>query len=329
MNLTYIYTLSDKNGVVRYVGKTNTPRKRLYDHIQESLNFKIPSHKKNWIKSLLEKDERPIIDVIDEVSESEWPFWEQYWIDQIKSWGFNLTNSTEGGEGGNGYKHTESSRSKMRESKLGKKLPESHRKNIGTALKEGYKKEDFRPNRFDKKVILDKEELYQKYIVENLSMPQCSEYFKCSETSIFRNIKEFGFEKPKEVWSKQLSTREKLIINQYDLDGKFIKTWEGAATIENEVGFDSCCIIACCNGRMNKSHGYIWRFVGDEIFRNTDNSKKPKEVVQIKDGQIINEFESVSDAARKTNIIRSSITYCCKGKLKSSGGFIWKFKDNI
>lgn len=328
--MVLIYTLSDVDENVRYVGKTkNYPRHRLYAHILESKNSTIPSHKKSWIKSLLEKGERPTIQVIDEVLESEWPFWEQYWIDQMKSWGFDLTNLTEGGQGGNGYNHTQSAKDKMRQSKLGKKLPESHRKNIGLALKEGYKNEDFRPNRFDKKVILDKEELYQKYIVENLSMPQCSEYFKCSETSIFRNIKEFGFEKSKEVWSKQLSTREKLIINQYDLDGKFIKTWEGAATIQNEVGFDSSCIIACCNGRMNKSHGYIWRFVGDEIFRNTDNSKKPKGVVQIKDGEIVNEFESVSDASRKTNIIRSSITYCCKGKLKSAGGFIWKFKDNI
>lgn len=328
--MVFIYTLSDADGKIRYVGKTKQYLKqRLYSHILESKNSTTTTHKKNWIKSLLEKGERPTIQVIDEVPESEWPFWEQYWIDQMKSWGFNLTNSTEGGQGGNGYRHSESSRYKMRQSKLGKKLPESHRKNIGLALKEGYKKEDFRPNRFDKRVVLPKEELYQKYIVENLSIPKCSDYFGCSEKTIFRNLKEFGFEKPKEIWSKQLSTREKLIINQFDLDGKFIKTWEGAATIENEVGFDSGCIIACCNGRMNKSHGYIWRFVGDEIFRDTDNSKKPKEVVQIKEGEIINEFESVSDAARKTNITRTSITYCCKGKLKSAGGFIWKFKDNI
>ena len=328
--MVLIYTLSDSDEKIRYVGKTKLYLKqRLYSHILESKNSTIPSHKKNWIKSLLLNNERPIIEVIDEVPESEWPFWEQYWIDQIKSWGFNLTNSTEGGKGGNGYKHSDSSKQKMSESKLGKELPESHRKNIGLALKEGYKKEDFRPNRFEKRVVLSKEELYQKYIIENLSIPKCSDYFKCSEKTIFVNLKEFGFEKPKEVWKKQLSTREKLIINQFGLDGIFIKTWEGAATIENEVGFDSCCIIACCNGRMNKSHGYIWRFVGDETFRDKDTSKKPKEVVQIKDDEIISEFESVSDAARKTNIIRSSITYCCKGKFKSAGGFIWKYKNNI
>jgi len=329
MNFTYIYTLSDKNGVVRYVGKTNTPRKRLHDHIKESLNFKIPSHKKNWIKSLLEKDERPIIEVIDEVPESEWPFWEQYWIDQIKSWGFNLTNSTEGGQGGNGYKHSEQSKTKMRLSKLGGLLTEEHKSKISKALKDSYQKENYHPNRFNKRVIISKDEIYQKYIIENLSIPKCAKYFDCSEKTIFRFLEEYEIEKPKEVWSKQLSTREKLIINQYNLDGDFIKTWEGAATIENEIGFDSCCIIACCNGRMNKSHGYIWRFIGDEIFRDKDTSKKPKSVIQIKDGEIINEYESVSDAARKTNVIRSSITYCCKLKVKSAGGFIWRFKGNI
>ena len=30
METTFIYTLSDKNGNIRYIGKSNEPRKRLY-----------------------------------------------------------------------------------------------------------------------------------------------------------------------------------------------------------------------------------------------------------------------------------------------------------
>lgn len=41
---------------------------------------------------------KPIIEIIDEVPVSEWEFWEIYWISQFKTWGFDLTNGTEGGD---------------------------------------------------------------------------------------------------------------------------------------------------------------------------------------------------------------------------------------
>lgn len=44
---------------------------------------------------------------------------------------------------------------------------------------------------------------------------------------------------------------------------------------------------------------------------------------------LLNEFPSVRDAERKTGIHRSNITKCCKLKVKSAGGFIWKYKNNI
>lgn len=41
------------------------------------------------------------MEIIDEVSINECDFWEQYWIDQLRSWGFDLTNIACGGRGGN------------------------------------------------------------------------------------------------------------------------------------------------------------------------------------------------------------------------------------
>ena len=41
--------------------------------------------------------------------------------------------------------------------------------------------------------------------------------------------------------------------------------------------------------------------------------------------EFINTFYSLADAARKTGSDTRSISKCCKGKAKSSNGFIWKF----
>ena len=135
MEYTYIYTLSDPiTGEIRYVGKTSSLKRRIYAHINECKGDR-KSHKINWIKSLLEKNERPLISILDVINKSDWQYWEQYWIEQFKQWGFNLTNLTKGGDGGQGYKHTNLNKKKMRDSKLGKPLSEEHKEKISKSVK--------------------------------------------------------------------------------------------------------------------------------------------------------------------------------------------------
>ena len=45
-----------------------------------------------------------------------------------------------------------------------------------------------------------------------------------------------------------------------------------------------------------------------------------------KQGNLLATYPSVREAERVTRIGHSHIIACCKGKFKSSGGFIWKFK---
>ena len=101
MKEVYIYTLSTKEypNVIRYVGKTiNSLRERFTEHLCAS-EIKKNTHKNNWLKSVLKKGETPIITLLDIVDEVDWVFWETYWISQFKTWGFKLTNKTDGGEG--------------------------------------------------------------------------------------------------------------------------------------------------------------------------------------------------------------------------------------
>ena len=43
------------------------------------------------------------------------------------------------------------------------------------------------------------------------------------------------------------------------------------------------------------------------------------------EGNPINEYESICIAGKENNIWAGSISNCCKRKLKSVGGFIWKY----
>jgi len=52
-----------------------------------------------------------------------------------------------------------------------------------------------------------------------------------------------------------------------------------------------------------------------------------KPVLQIKDGIVINRFDSIKEAGRSTNIIASSISDVCRGKNKTTGGYVWKYAE--
>ena len=98
MKTTNIYTLTDPiTNEVRYVGKTNSISQRYKAHLNKARKHQ--AHKLNWINSLKKKGLKPIIEVIDIVPVEDWRFWEKYWISQIKTWGFNLVNYTDGGDG--------------------------------------------------------------------------------------------------------------------------------------------------------------------------------------------------------------------------------------
>lgn len=98
MSHVYIYTLSDSlTNEIRYVGKTKNLIQRKYNHLNKSRDKN--THKRNWINLLIKEGRKPIMEVLDIVDDLEWKYWEKYWIQQIKAWGFRLVNCTSGGDG--------------------------------------------------------------------------------------------------------------------------------------------------------------------------------------------------------------------------------------
>lgn len=46
------------------------------------------------------------------------------------------------------------------------------------------------------------------------------------------------------------------------------------------------------------------------------------------DGNYLNEFKSIKNASMETGINKVAISNCCRGCSKTSGGYIWKYKDS-
>ena len=55
--------------------------------------------------------------------------------------------------------------------------------------------------------------------------------------------------------------------------------------------------------------------------------KVSKPVLQFtKSGEFIKELESGTVAARELNLHKGNLNSCCNEKVKSCGGYVWKFK---
>lgn len=50
-------------------------------------------------------------------------------------------------------------------------------------------------------------------------------------------------------------------------------------------------------------------------------------ILQYKNDQFIKEWSSAAEASEKLGLYSTSITACCKGRLKTTGSFIWKYKS--
>lgn len=50
-------------------------------------------------------------------------------------------------------------------------------------------------------------------------------------------------------------------VEQYDIEGNFIKMWDCTMDIQRELGIANQYISACCLGKKKTSHGYLWRYV--------------------------------------------------------------------
>ena len=49
-------------------------------------------------------------------------------------------------------------------------------------------------------------------------------------------------------------------VNQYDLQGNLIKTWNSMGEIKRSLGISHCMISDCCRGKQHTAGGFIWKY---------------------------------------------------------------------
>jgi len=240
---TQIYTLTDPNtNEIRYVGKSNNPTKRFYKHYKYCEHR---THKNNWINKLISEGKKPILDIIDTVPINEWVFWEMYWIEQMKVWGFKLVNGTIGGEGSTFGSST--SFKKGHKLGVGRKASDTTKekiKNIRTGTKASEKTKA-------------KMSISQKNILrDGLKLVETGKKTRFKKNSVPYNKGKSGYKLGGKKTSKP--------VLQFGLDGVFIGEFLGCKEAAIAINGNSETIRKCCHGQRFKSGGFKWKWKNDK-----------------------------------------------------------------
>ena len=100
MITSYIYGLWDPlAGELRYIGKSIDPERRLVIRNSRAKTGKGDNPVHCWIRKLLVQNERPMLEILEEVTEKTWREIEKDWIKQCRNMGIDLLNVHDGGGG--------------------------------------------------------------------------------------------------------------------------------------------------------------------------------------------------------------------------------------
>lgn len=355
MKTTFIYLLKDpRNNFIRYIGKSNNPKLRLYGHCNKSnLNN---SYKSRWIKVLKAFNLKPILEIIEEIPIKEWRTRERYWIKYYLSIGYKLTNTTDGGDGLTNGNHQSFKKGRKpwnngtKEKVIQRECPEcgivfitksNNTKKTYCSIKCGLKPRSRKPSLIKDRICRECRDLYKPHS-NNTKRKYCSR--RCASRNAKKNR---GYIKP---WNKG-TIKERICRNCGSI---FIP--------KSNSSKQSSCSKKCGNEskEYNKNSagngfkkGYIsWNSgTAKEIKlivckyckksfkpqRSSCNSKycsvkcvrgcKSKRVLQYTlKNEFIKEYINANQAAKDIGCSNSSIYIVLTGKRNDSVGFKWKRK---
>jgi hypothetical protein len=149
------------------------------------------------------------------------------------------------------------------------------------------------------------------------------EEIKRIKSLMLENVKDYNI-----VPVGNLNSKYGMRVYIEDLNGNLIKEWENIAQASRELNIGQSNISNVCRGKTKTSNGFIFKYLGDNDFSKNIKARNGKRVFQYDlKGNFIKEWKSASHASKELNI-KTNISNACNGRIKTAGGFIWKYPDD-
>ena len=138
-------------------------------------------------------------------------------------------------------------------------------------------------------------------------------------------------------WSQEQKHARGISVEQYDFDGKYIKTYQSLADVETELGINHSKLSECINGIRRSTGNFQWIREGDTPPLKYERTNMPLEINMYNmHNEFILKFDSSWQAAKylfpdlesSDKVIGRkaySIQRCANGKRKSAFDFKWQW----
>lgn len=190
-------------------------------------------------------------------------------------------------------------------------------------------------------------------IAENLTLEEAKklekEYIKKDKT----NVREYGHsangynmteggdstpfhyeienEEKKNIMEEKVYSKIRIPVDAYDMNGKFIKSFESIRAASKELHCDPGSISNNIKGKLHYTKGYRFS-IHEEPIKNGSNKYYEKQVNMFDfAGNYLQTFKSCAEASKYVNFgvkkDSSIIAACAKGDRGSYKGYLWSYTD--
>jgi len=148
------------------------------------------------------------------------------------------------------------------------------------------------------------------------------------------NIDMTSVDRPRRIVKRQQQKKRKNVV-QYSTCGVFIMEHPSLSTASASIGKSHHNISACCKHKTASAYNFIWVFSGDEtmvkhkVLSLINPGSKARKIIQYTNtGEYIKEYNSLTEAKEAIGAAtHANISSCCKGRIASAYGFVWKYND--
>ena len=137
-------------------------------------------------------------------------------------------------------------------------------------------------------------------------------------------IKQFPFDL---CWKKYIEFQTPNKEQALELESELMKWYDSVENGYNISSYGSGNYERTEEQKRKMSEAKIGITFSEEHKKLISQSKGVNGIIQYsKDGKFIAEYPSIMEASRQTGCHPQSICACCKGRLKTCGRYIWKYK---
>lgn len=127
--------------------------------------------------------------------------------------------------------------------------------------RKGYLQVSLIKNGIEKRISVHKI-VAEAFIPNALNLPQVNHKDENKENNYASNLEwcDCSYNNNYGNHYENVSNSLKKPVYQFDLQGNFIKEWEGIIDVEKELGYNHSLISRVCKGKYKSAYKYIWKY---------------------------------------------------------------------